>query len=264
MLPIIFSAGPLTIYTFGFLLAVGVFLKTFISWRRLKDLGFKEEKIIDFLIFGLLLGLVVSRLVFIIENWPNFGFHPERWFLFIRFPGFSVFGWAFGFFLALWRFAQKEKWDFWPVADEVTFGLLPFLILLQLGAFLDGSGFGRITSMPWGVYFSGILLKRHPLSLFSAVFISGIWIFLLKIERHWRVWEWYKSKQTGLIFLVGFGLIFLTNLPLAFLKESRLYFYWAEIILNLIGFLSVFSLFYIRSGRSLTSLYGKNKKENKQ
>ena len=260
MLPIVFSAGPLTVYTFGFLLAVGVFLMTFISWRRLRDLGLKEEKILDFLIFGLLLGLVFSRLFFIAENWSNFGFHLERWFLFVRFPGFSVFGWALGFFLALWRFAKKEKWDFWQAADEVTFGLLPFLILLQLGSFLDGSGFGRVTTMPWGLYFQGVLLKRHPLSLFSAVFLLAIWFFLLKIERHWRVWEWYKSKQNGLIVLLALGLIFLVNFPLAFLKESGLYFYWAEISLTLLGLLGVSSLFYIRSGRSLKNIYDKNKK----
>jgi phosphatidylglycerol:prolipoprotein diacylglycerol transferase len=263
MLPIIFSAGPLTVYTFGFLLALGVFLKTFISWRRLKDLGLKEEKIIDFLIFSLLLGVVFSRLVFIMENWQSFVFHLERWVLFIRFPGFSVFGWALGFFLALWRFAKKEKWDFWRMADQVTFGILPFLILLQLASFLDGSGFGRVTSMPWGIYFSGILLKRHPLSLFSAVFLFAIWFFLLKIERHWRFWEWYKSKENGFIFLLSLVLIFLVNLPLAFLKDSKIYFYWAEIILNLLGFLSVFLFFYIRSGRNFKKVYDKEKKENK-
>lgn len=263
MLPIIFSVGPLTIYTFGFLLAIGVFLETFISWRRLRDLGFKEEKIIDFLIFGLLLGLVFSRLIFIIENWQSFGFQLERWFLFVNFPGFSVFGWVLGFFLALWRFAKKEKWNFWQVADEVSFGILPFLILLQVGSFLDGSGFGRVTSMPWGVYFSGILLKRHPLSLFSAIFLFAIWFFLLKIERHWRVWEWYKSKESGFIFLLFSGLVLLTNLPLAFIKESEIYFYWIEILLNLLGFLGVLSFFYIRSGRSFKKAYGKEKKENK-
>jgi phosphatidylglycerol:prolipoprotein diacylglycerol transferase len=55
MLPIIFSVGPATIYTYGFLLAIGVFLESFIIWRRLRDLGLKEEKVIDFLLLGLLL-----------------------------------------------------------------------------------------------------------------------------------------------------------------------------------------------------------------
>ncbi|MBM3205525.1 prolipoprotein diacylglyceryl transferase, partial [Candidatus Shapirobacteria bacterium] len=151
MLPVLFSAGPVTIYTFGFLLAVGVFLETFIVWRRLKDLGLKEEKVIDFLVWGLFLGFVFSRLIFIGQNFSNFGFHFSRWFLFVRYPGFSSIGWLLGLFLALWRFAKKEKWLFWQVADEVTFGIFPFLILLQIGSFFDGSGFGRSTIMPWGL-----------------------------------------------------------------------------------------------------------------
>ena len=133
MSPIIFSAGPVTIYSFGFLLAVGVFIKSFVIWRRLRDLGFKEEKILDFLILSLFFGLIFSRLIFIFENWSSFGFHLSRWFLFVRFPGFSVPGWLLGMLLALWRFVKREKWDFWRVIDEVTFGFLPFLILVQLG-----------------------------------------------------------------------------------------------------------------------------------
>ena len=257
MLPIIFSIGPVTLYTFGFLLAIGVFLKSFIIWRRLKDLGLKEEKVIDFIILSLLLGFVIARFVFILENWSIFGFQLTRWFLFIRFPGFSTFGWLIGVFLALWHFVKKERWNFWRVADEITFVVLPFLILLQMGSFLDGSGFGVPTSMPWGIYFPGILLRRHPISLFSAIFLFGVWFLLLKIERHWRSWEWYKSKEKGFISLVAFGSVFLINLPLAFLKESGIYFYWAEIILTLFGLIAIILFFYSRSGRSFKRIYAK-------
>jgi len=262
MLPIIFSTGPVTIYSFGFLLAIGVFLESFVIWRRLRDLGFKEEKILDFLILSLFLGLVISRLIFILQNWPSFGFHLSRWFLFVRYPGFSVLGWLLGLLLALWRFVKEEKWDFWRVIDEVTFGFLPFLILVQIGSFLDGSGFGRSTNMPWGIYFPGILLKRHPVSLFFALALLAVWFFLLKIERHWRTWEWYKNKESGFIFLVALTSIFLINLPLAFLKESKLYFYWSEIILTLIGLIIIGSLFYLRSGRSVKKNYAKKEKES--
>jgi len=257
MSPIIFSAGPVTIYSFGFLLAVGVFIKSFVIWRRLRDLGFKEEKILDFLILSLFFGLIFSRLIFIFENWSSFGFHLSRWFLFVRFPGFSVPGWLLGVLLALWRFVKRGKWDFWRVIDEVTFGFLPFLILVQVGSFLDGSGFGRSTNMPWGIYFPGILLKRQPISLFFALSLLVVWFFLLRIERHWRTWEWYKSKESGFIFLTALGSIFLINLPLAFLKESELYFYWAEIILTLISLIIIGLLFYLRSGRSFKKIYAK-------
>ncbi|MCX6726076.1 MAG: prolipoprotein diacylglyceryl transferase [Candidatus Shapirobacteria bacterium] len=259
MLPIIFNIGSVTFYTYGFLLAVGIFLESFIIWRRLRDAGLKEEKIIDFIILALLLGLIFSRLIFIIQNFSYFGWHLTRWVLFARYPGLSTLGWWFGMLLALWRFVKTEKWNFWRMADEITFGLFPFLILLQLGSFLDGSGFGRSTNMPWGIYFPGILLKRHPLSLFSAFFLFIIWFFLIKIERHWRIWEWYKSKENGFILLTASGLIFLTNLPLAFIREARVYLYWGQIALNFIALIFVFSLFYFRSGRTLKKNYDKQK-----
>jgi phosphatidylglycerol---prolipoprotein diacylglyceryl transferase len=261
MLPIIFSTGPVTIYSFGFLLAIGVFIKSFVIWRRLRDLGFKEEKILDFLILSLLLGFVTSRLIFILGNWQSFSFYFSRWFLFVRFPGFASSGWLLGFLLALWRFTRKEKWNFWRVADEITFGFLPFLILLQVGSFLDGSGFGRLTSLPWGIYFPGILLKRHPISLFFAISLLIVWVFLLKIERDWRTWRWYKSKESGFIFLVALFSIFLINFPLAFIKDNKIYFYWAEIILTLIGLIIIGSFFYLRSGRSFKKIYVKKEKE---
>ena len=46
MFPILFSIGPVTIYTFGFLLGTGFFLASFLIWRRLRELGQQEEKII--------------------------------------------------------------------------------------------------------------------------------------------------------------------------------------------------------------------------
>jgi phosphatidylglycerol:prolipoprotein diacylglycerol transferase len=259
MLSIIFSTGAFNLYTFGFLMAIGVFLEIFIIWRRLKELGLKEERVLDFLMVSLLLGLLFSRALFIIQNFHNFGWLPLRWVGFIRFPGFSFWGWVLGLIVSLSWFAKKEKWEFWRVADETVFGILPFLILFQIGSFLDGSGFGRTTNMPWGMYFPGTLLKRHPLSLFSALFLFAIWYFLLKVERHWRTWDWYKNKQGGFVTLSGLGLIFLTHLLLAFLRDSGVYFYWLGVGLTVIGLAITVVFFFINSGRSFAKNFLKKK-----
>jgi len=250
MLSLIFSAGKIVnLYTFGFLLAIGVFLEIFIIWRRLKDLGLKEERVLDFLMIGLVFGFILSRTFFIIENFHQFGFLPLHWLSFIHFPGFSFWGWPVGLGLSLWWFTKGERWEIWRVVDEVTFGIFPFLILFQIGSFLDGSGFGRTTNMPWGMYFPGTLLKRHPISLISAFLLFFIWFFLLKIERHWRIWDWYKSKEGGFITLSGFGLVLLTHLPLAFLSDTRVYFYWLGGGLTIIGLATTVILFFIKSKR---------------
>lgn len=235
MLPLLFTVGPFTVYTFGFLLGIGFFFASFIIWRRLRELGLREEKIIDGIIFCALLGLFFSRVFFIIHHFQDFGALLSRWILLRRYPGISFWGGIGGFFLGLFLFCHFQKWNFWRIADEVTFGMLPFLFLFQLGAFFDGSEIGKPTGMPWGVFFPGSLVRQHPVSLIMAFFIFLIWIGLLKIEREWRTWKWYRSQEPGFITLVFLGLLCLGNLPLAFLKENKLYFFLIETILTLGG-----------------------------
>jgi len=77
---------------------------------------------------------------------------------------------------------------------------------------------------------------KHLVLLYGfAVLLFVLWLFLLRIERQWRIWSWYKSKSEGFIALTFWVFLFGFNFLLAFLRESRLYFYWLEIILNLLG-----------------------------
>ena len=123
------------------------------------------------------------------------------------------------------------------------------MILSQFGAFFDGTGFVKPTTMPWGIYAAGSLLKRQPLPLVMAVGFFVLWLFLLRIERYWRTWEWYKSKAYGLITL-GFGfLAMLINSLVAIWRDNLLYWYWLEISLSLILACLFVVIIYLRSGR---------------
>lgn len=236
MLPVVFSIGPITLYSFAFLLAVAYFLAAFIAWRRLKELGLDEEKVIDFIILAAIFGLGFSKLFFFLEEQ--------------NFAGLSFWGGIAGATVVLFWFAKKEKWDLWQIADEITFSLLPLAVLAQVGAFLDGSTTGRPTNMPWGIYFPGNLLRTQPVSLFSAVAFFLIWLFLLRIERRWRIWPWYKSKNNGLVSLLFLGLAFWGNFLVAFWRSSKLYWYWSEIGLSLILAVTAGVVLYRRSGRN--------------
>lgn len=264
MLSVILSFGPVTLYSLGFLMAIGAFLLSFIIWRRLKDLGLKEEKVLDFIIISLLLGFLFARLFFLVEHFDKFGFSFSRWLLFVRYPGFSFWGWILGFFLSLRWFAKKEKWDFFRVADETTFGALPFLILIQAGQFLDGSGFGHFTGMPWGVFVPGSLLRRYPVSLFLATLLLLIWLLLLKVERHWRTWNWLKNKESGFISLMALMMTFFVSVPLAFLDDSKVYFYWLKIGLMVVFFILSTIFFYGYVGHSFKKLFAKKDEQNKE
>lgn len=264
MLPVLFSIGSVNFYTLGVLLAIGFFLAAFFIWRRLRDLGIEEEKTIDLIIIATLLSLLFARISFVIQNISLLGLNPIHWLLISRYPGLSFWGGIGAIFLAVYWFSRRQSLDFWQLADEFTYGLLPLLILVQIGAFFDGSGFGKPTITPWGIYTAGSLLKRYPLPLITAIGLFFIWIFLLRIERNWRAWRWYKSKAYGVITL-SFGLLAMgLNSIVAFWKDSSLYWYWLEIGLSaaLVGLFLV--IIYLRSGRRLIGKKSEKEEDKKK
>jgi phosphatidylglycerol:prolipoprotein diacylglycerol transferase len=248
MLPVLFSIGSIKIYTLAVFLGVGFFLASFLTWRRLRELGFDEKKIIDFLLLFSLFAFLFARLGFILTHFKSFGFSPLHWLLVGRFPGLALWGALLGGILVLFWFSRKNRWDLWRVADEVAFGFLPFFILVQMGCFFDGSILGIPTSMPWGMFFPGDFIRRQPVSLFSAILFFLIWILLLRVERRWRTWQWYKSQAEGFISLSFLGLALLVTFLLAFLEENSLYFLLFKKGLSLGGFLFVLGVFFRRSG----------------
>lgn len=249
MLPLLFSIGSINFYSLGLFLAIGFFLSAFFIWRRLKELGIDEEKVIDSIILAALVGLIFGRIFFIIQNLSLLDFNLARWLLISRYPGLSFWGTITGIFLAIYWSSRRQNLDFWQLADEFVYGIMPFLILSQIGAFFDGAGFGKPTMMPWGIYAAGSLLKRQPLPLVMAVGFFVLWLFFLRIERYWRTWEWYRSKAYGLITL-GFGFsAMLMNSLVAIWRDNLLYWYWLEISLSLILACLFVVIIYFRSGR---------------
>lgn len=251
MLPIIFSLGSFKLYTFGFLLAIGFFLLSFIFWRRLKELGFEEGKTLDLVINFGFWGLIFSRFFYVVSHYQDYLSQISRVFLIGRYPGLSFWGFMVGFVIALYFFTRRHKWSFFKIGDEVVFAFLPFLLLYQVGAFFDGSFLGRPTSALWGIYVPGDLLRRQPVSLFYCLWLFVVWLFLLWEEREWQIWKWYKSKAEGFIFLNFLGFLLIGNLGLAFLKDERVYFLTLELVLSLFGLGVTLLTLYRRSGKKI-------------
>lgn len=251
MHPILLSLGPITIYSFGVFLFVGLILALFIIWRRLREQGLEEGKILDFLFLITFWGLIFARVIFIITHFELFGFSISAFLFLSRFPGLSFWGGFLGAVLVMVYFIRKNRWDFWKVADEVVFGFAPFTVLSHLGCFLDGCSLGRQTGAFWGIFFPGSLLRRHPFPLFEAIVFLIIWLFLLRIERRWRTWEWYKSHAEGFISLSFLTCIFLASFALAFLQDDKIYLMWLKRVLSLIVAGASATFLYRRSGRKL-------------
>ena len=149
------------------------------------------------------------------------------------------------FLLVVFYLSQRNKWDLGAILDELSFAFCPFACLFYLGLFLDGSIIGRSTGMPWGVFFPGSLVRSHPVAIFAAFAFLLIWLILLRIERDWRAWTWYKSGRAGFIFFTFLILGLLTSFSLAFLTLNDLYYSTVKISLNGISLIVVVFYFLI-------------------
>lgn len=239
MFPIIFSIGPITIYSFGFLLAIGLLVYIFSGWRRLRELGLVEEKVVDFLLLSILLMFVAGRLSYGLVNLSEFGPEVPRWLLIGRWPGLALNGLLLGMVLALCWYAKKRAWSFWRVADQLVFVFLPLVTLFFLGSFFAGSFLGSQTSLFWGIFSPGDLVRRHPAALYGAVYFFLVWLGLTRVERQWRTWSVIGDNRDGFISLLFAGLFCFGRFWLAFWEASSLYWSTAKLVIYFFSFAAV-------------------------
>ena len=72
MHPILFEIGPIKIFTYGFLLALGFLSAIFVAGREARRLGIPPGKFFDLCFYIILAALVGSRLVYVLLDLRTF------------------------------------------------------------------------------------------------------------------------------------------------------------------------------------------------
>jgi len=187
MYPVIFEKGPIIIFSYWFFAAIGLFvgllLLTYLAkWKKLH---------VDFLYhhtFSLLFSsLILSRLFNVVRNWYIYynGLNKNTLLNIAAIwdKGLSFWGAVIGFLLLFFYYCKREKEHFKRWLDIIVISLLAGLFFGKIGAFLDGTGYGRETSLPWGVIFESWVVKYavpiHPTQLYAAIYILIIVLVLL-------------------------------------------------------------------------------------
>jgi phosphatidylglycerol:prolipoprotein diacylglycerol transferase len=270
MMPILLEIGPVVIYSFGVVVFLGFILASFLCFRRLRDENFEENDIFDGVLFSGFFGLVFSRIFYCALNFKTFGSDLFRILNFGKHVGFSLWGFLFGVFFGIWLFCRKKGWNFFSVMDNFTIPLAVFLIFIQVGCFFNGCNYGAVTTLPWGLELPGTFQKRHPIFLYEAILLVIILVWLMKIEKRWRSFEWYKSNKPGFMFCLFLGIFGLVRVGLDFFSEDKLY--WRSLNLKILApallGLMFLGILYLRSERSaredFRSIFFFLKKEDKE
>src|SRR3989304_9511047 len=147
MLPILFKAGPITVYSYGFFLVLAYFAATFILWREGKRQGYNEEKLLDLSVISLISALIGGRIYYVILNSEFFTEDPGSILAFWQ-GGFAFHGSLITVLLVGTYFIQRWKWSFFQIADIASISAAAAMVLGKIGTFLAGVDFGRSSSLP--------------------------------------------------------------------------------------------------------------------
>ncbi|CUP74342.1 prolipoprotein diacylglyceryl transferase [Clostridium baratii] len=185
---ILFQIGNFKVYSYGFMIAIGIVLASILFIKRAKALGYDEDKLLNLIIITVIAGALGGKLLFIITEFKDILNNPE---ILLNFGnGFVIYGAIILGALGLYLYSRKCKYDSLQLLDLAA----PSLALAQgfgrIGCFLAGCCYGRETHLPIGVIFPADSLAESgvpllPTQIFSSIFDFALAAFLF----------WYSRKK---------------------------------------------------------------------
>ena len=198
MYPVLFKIGPITIYTYGFLVFLGVLLGYLVCRHQARKEGFKDPLIADFFFWTVIFGFIGARIFYIIVEFQYFLYDPLA-VLFGR-SGFVFYGGVVFGFIALYILSKRNHLSFAKVMDIAALGIPLAHAFGRLGCFFYGCCYGLETHLHIGVLFplnspAGLLgAKVIPTQVISAGFLFLLFIVVMFARKY--------KKFDGHIFLI--------------------------------------------------------------
>jgi phosphatidylglycerol:prolipoprotein diacylglycerol transferase len=216
MHPILFKIGPVTIYTYGCMLAVAFLAAIYVAGREAKRLGIPPGRFFDLCFYIILAALVGSRLLYVFLELPTFVAHPLK--IFALWQGGLVFhGGVILALLVAFYYIRRHGLPWRPTLDALAVGTPLGQFFGRLGCFMAGCCYGRPAEVPWAVVFDNphtlcpYRVPVHPAQLYEAFLALGVFGFLY----------WFRTRKRfdGQVLLIYFCLAGLVRFVVEFFRS---------------------------------------------
>lgn len=198
MYPVLFSIGPLTIHTYGLLVAVGALVGLFVTVRGSDASGMSRQQVMDMIFMIILCAIVGSRLAFVLMNYTYFIERPLA--VFKLWEGGLVFsGGLVLVILFVGWYILRHRLPLWSIGDLFAPAVAISQGIGRLGCLMAGCCYGKPSDMPWSVVFNHpqslapLHVPLHPTQIYAS--LSGFLIFFVLILIR------QKKKFEGQVFL---------------------------------------------------------------
>jgi phosphatidylglycerol:prolipoprotein diacylglycerol transferase len=215
--PYIIQIGQFQIRYYGLMYIVAFAIVYALSLYRLKheDFDYPKQVVENYFIWAILGLIIGARLGYVIFYNPGYYFsHPLEIILpfsfvggfhFTGLAGMSYHGGLIGVAISSAMFCRRYKIRFWQFGDFLAPSVPLGYTFGRIGNFINGELYGRVTDVPWGMYFplDPENQLRHPSQLYEA-FFEGIFLFAI-------LWKIRKKKMFDgffvAIYLIGYGMV---------------------------------------------------------
>jgi phosphatidylglycerol---prolipoprotein diacylglyceryl transferase len=228
--PILFNIGPVTIYTYGVLLAAAYLLGLWLGARRARQAGLDGNKVLDLGIWVIIAALVGAKALLFIVNFKQFTSSWEEFTTLLRSGGVFYGGLIAAVVVCIYQL-RKHSLPLWTSGDLFAPGIALGYMVGRLGCLAAGCCYGKPTTVPWAITFTDpaaqlnvgtpLNVPLHPTQLYESIAGLLILLVLLFVERRGRsfpgrtfwlfvllysisrfVIEFFRGDDRGIIFNV--------------------------------------------------------------
>src|SRR3990172_5432751 len=153
MHPILLELGPLTVYTYGLLLAAAYLLGLKLAMVRAQARGLDSARVLDLGIYIIISALIGAKLLLVFTDFRVFMNDPRELLTLARSGGVFYGGLILAVIVALWHI-RKVGLPLWPTCDVFAPGIALGHVIGRFGCLFAGCCYGRETSVPWAITFT--------------------------------------------------------------------------------------------------------------
>lgn len=190
MYPVLLRVGPLTIYSYGLMMALAFMTGAYLTGKELTRHGLNGELASTMVFWAAIGGLVGARLFAILTDWNDFVNDPLH--SLFSGAGFVWYGGLIGGFVAVSWTIRQHKLPWLVTVDCSAPGLALAHGIGRIGCQLAGDGdWGHETTLPWGMAYPNAIVgwhyppgvRVHPAPLYEFLAYVAIFAFLWSVRK---------------------------------------------------------------------------------
>jgi len=255
MFPKIMDIGPVTIHSYGLLLALAFIAGIWLASSSAKKQGLNPDSIWNMGLIIIFSALVGAKILLFLSDFSYYSQNPREIFSLstLRSTGVYYGGLLLALAASAW-YLRRSSLPAWKVADLCAPGIALGQAVGRVGCLLAGCCYGKPTSMPWGITFTsryaydnvGVPLNvpLHPTQLYESFGTLLLFAYLM--------WRLSRKHFDGQIILEYLSLYAALRFVIEFFRDDDRGFVLYGLlstsqfigILTIVG--SVAALFYLR------------------